>query len=171
MLAMFKVIPYLLACVIAASVPFNQQKAVTIHSEFTAWPKEFEGRDLIPISIDAKLRSMLSRNFGGKVGYFLNGTDEVVIRWVSNPGRSVHPATDCFQASGFRIRDEELCLDSQNELWRCFTAIKKNENYKVRERIIDSDGNSWSDVSSWYWAATLQKTSGPWWFYTIRSRR
>jgi hypothetical protein len=167
---MFRIIPYLLACVIAALVPFKEHKNEASYEEFTGWPKEFEGQELIPISIDAKLQSMLSKNFNGKVGYFLNGTDEVVIRWVSHPSRSVHPATDCFQASGYKIRDEELCRDSQNELWRCFTATHKNENYNVRERIIDSEGNSWSDVSSWYWAATLQKTSGPWWLYTIRSR-
>jgi hypothetical protein len=40
----------------------------------------------------------------------------------------------------------------------------------VYERIYDVAGNSWSDVSAWYWAALLGKSAGPWWSVVIAEK-
>ena len=38
---------------------------------------------------------------------------------------------------------------------------------RVCERIYDAYDNSWSEVSSWYWAGMLENTKGPWQSMTI----
>ena len=45
----------------------------------------------------------------------------------------------------------------------CFRAGKDGKSFAVRERIYDDAGGNWTDISTWYWAALLGKTHGPWW--------
>ena len=41
------------------------------------------------------------------------------------------------------------------------------EALEVRERITDTNGRGWTDVSEWYWNAIGGKTEGPWWAVTV----
>ena len=45
-------------------------------------------------------------------------------------------------------------------------AARPGETFDVCERIFDHDGNAWTDVSAWYWAATMGQSAGPWWAVT-----
>jgi hypothetical protein len=57
--------------------------------------------------------------------------------------------------------------DVRGRRWSCFDAKRKGSTLFVRERIHDDTGQAWTDVSSWYWAAVLSDTAGPWWALTV----
>jgi hypothetical protein len=161
---------FTIACALAALIPLQRSPAVSEAGElhFDGWPSEFDGEELIPIADNSN--EVFARRFDGIIGRFQVGEINLVIRWVSKPSRSVHPAADCFRANGYKIHDEKLCTSKTNELWRCFEVTRNSERFSVRERIFDNKGSAWTDTSSWYWAATLGKTEGPWWFYTVESK-
>jgi hypothetical protein len=46
-------------------------------------------------------------------------------------------------------------------------AERGAERLRIRERIIDAGGATWTDISSWYWAALLGRSRGPWWAVTV----
>jgi hypothetical protein len=52
----------------------------------------------------------------------------------------------------------------------CFDASRGGTRLRVCESIRDSAGGEWTDVSSWYWAALLGRSSGPWWATTVAER-
>jgi hypothetical protein len=47
-------------------------------------------------------------------------------------------------------------------LWRCFVAERDGRSTRVFERIVDAQGQAYTDASSWFWAAQLGQSSGPW---------
>ncbi|MCI0444528.1 hypothetical protein L0152_15135 [bacterium] len=169
---MVRMMPFVIACLIAMLIPFTQSRSsiITGQFHFDGWPAEFDGEVLMPIASNDN-SDVFASGFDGKIGRFQFGKADLVIRWVSKPSRSIHPAADCFRANGYKIQDEKLCTDQNNQIWRCFIATRKTERFYIKERILDSKGLAWVDTSSWYWAGTLGKTKGPWWFYTIRSTR
>ena len=67
-----------------------------------------------------------------------------------------------------------LALDRQGRLWGCQEMVQGGRRFRVRERITASPpgtggdpGAAWTDVSSWYWAALLGRSPGPWWAVTV----
>jgi hypothetical protein len=46
-------------------------------------------------------------------------------------------------------------------------AQKDGRVRRVCERIYDGQGKAWTDVSSWYWAAMVGRTRGPWFAVTV----
>ena len=46
-------------------------------------------------------------------------------------------------------------------------AKTQEATYLVRTCIIDANGENFPDVSSWFWAASRDKSTGPWWAITI----
>ena len=72
--------------------------------------------------------------------------------------RALHPAADCFRGLGYRIADARLQFDRRSRLWRCFAAERGDERVRVCERIVDAQGESFVDASSWFWAATLGRS-------------
>jgi hypothetical protein len=56
--------------------------------------------------------------------------------------------------------------------YACFTAHEQNQSQPtyVFERIYDEHGQSYTDVSAWYWASLLDQTRAPWWSVTIAQR-
>lgn len=44
----------------------------------------------------------------------------------------------------------------------CFIARRGGRAFLACEQVRDEEGRSWPDVSSWYWAALLGTSSGPW---------
>jgi hypothetical protein len=74
----------------------------------------------------------------------------------------LHPALDCFRGSGYTVRLLAGRRDATGRSWGCFVASRDALELRVCERIEDSTGRSWTDVSSWYWAALLGPSEGPW---------
>lgn len=162
---------YLIICTLAALMPLlpmqsrRTQGAIT-GVAFSGWPEALDGQVLRPLPLtEHELR--FGGDFPGQIGRFTDGRREVIIRWVTEATRKLHPASDCFEGIGFHVRPLPLHVDGDGLLWSSFLATRGNERLQVRERIYTDTGESWTDVSSWYWAAARESSTGPWWAVTI----
>lgn len=130
------------------------------------WPTQFEGHNLIRLELTAQER-LFGRDFPGHIARFTDGSREIIIRWVQRPTRRLHPAADCLKGVGYEVTPRPIRRDHEGRQWGCFDATRQHKRLRVCERIGDGQQRSWSDVSSWYWAAMLQRTEGPWWAITV----
>jgi len=160
-------LPFLAACVIAAAAPLvPAPQAPAAAAGFPGWPAEFEGRPLRPLPLTA-LEERFADNFPGRVGRFSDGDREIILRWVAHETRRVHPAADCFKASGYELTPKPIEVDAQGVRWGHFLARRAGTTVSVRERLHDADAQSFTDVSAWYWAAFWGRSRGPWWAVTV----
>jgi exosortase/archaeosortase family protein len=152
---------WLLACALlplarAADAPASAATA-TPHE----WPQQRDGRLLRPLA-SHPVEERFAAHFPGRIGRFSDGRHVVVLRQVQRPTRMLHPAADCYRALGYRIERARLEHDAQARLWRCFVARRGGERLRVCERIEAGDGAAFADASSWFWAASLGRSRGPW---------
>jgi hypothetical protein len=162
---------YLIICSLAALVPLlsiqsKQSQRAIPRVAFSGWPETLDGHVLRPLPLtERELR--FGGDFPGQIGRFTDGRREVIIRWVTEATRKLHSASDCFEGIGFSVRPLPLHLDGNGSFWSSFLATRENERLLVRERIYTDTGERWTDVSSWYWAAARESSTGPWWAVTI----
>ena len=130
------------------------------------WPTHFQGRRLQPLPLHERERAFLG-GFPGAVARFTDGEHEIVMRWVAQPTRELHPAADCYRGLGFEVGRPRIVNDGESAQWRCFDARSRSLMSEVCERIVDRAGGSWTDVSAWYWASTLGQSEGPWLVTTV----
>ncbi|MCP4377127.1 MAG: hypothetical protein GY794_13230 [bacterium] len=123
----------------------------------------------MPLQLNEKERLFIN-DFPGKVRRFSDDHREYIVRWVTSSTRKLHPASDCLRGVGYRIKPMPIETRSDNNQWSVFLADRSGERLRVYERIYDNYGNSWTDVSAWYWAALLGKSRGPWWSVTIAEK-
>ena len=156
-------IVFLLLAVLAASWPLLGAGRADEPSRAGAheWPHELDGRPLRPQALGAVERRFADR-FPGAIGRFDDGRRVVILRHVLEPTRMLHPAADCFRGLGYRIADERLERTDDDSLQRCFVAERPDARLRVCERIRDADGAVHTDASSWFWAAALGRSRGPW---------
>ncbi|HJY75874.1 MAG TPA: hypothetical protein VKE95_04545 [Burkholderiales bacterium] len=161
--------PFFVACAIAAGAPLVPAPQAPAVSGFPGWPAEFDGRTLqrLPLS---PLEARFADNFPGRIGRFSDGEREVILRWVAHDTRRLHPAADCFKASGYALTHQPMEVDAHGVRWTHFLARRGETTVSVRERMYDADGRSFSDVSAWYWAAFWGRSRGPWWAVTVARR-
>ena len=133
---------------------------------FPGWPASFEGRLLNPLPL-AEREAGFVRDFPGLIGRFSDGQREIVVRWVLEPTRRLHPSADCFRGLGYAITPADSERDALGRRWGAFRAVKGAQTLRVRELIVSPGGRSWSDVPSWYWPAALGRSAGPWWTFTV----
>ena len=161
---------WLLLLMLAAGMPLVTQRGslskANVH--FSGWPQQFAGNELYPIPLTEN-EERFSRDFSGKLAKFTDGSREIVMRWLDTPSRSLHPAGDCLKGSGYTVKPRPVLVDRDGIRWGCISAMRRGVNLQVCERIYDEHGNSWTDTSSWFWAAMLGKTTGPWRAMTIAS--
>lgn len=155
-------------CLAAALVPFlTRGNPESRGTGFPGWPKVFGGRPLSRLALSER-EKRFSEGFPGHVATFTDGREIVLLRWLPNATRRLHPASDCYRGLGYHVTPLPLSRDPNGAVWGAFRAEKKgSKTLFVRERIWDRDGNGWSDVSAWYWSALLGRTSGPWWSAAI----
>ena len=158
---------FALACALAALAPLAMRPASTAAQAagFPGWPPSFEGRTLTALPLTA-IEERFQQNFPGRVGRFTDGRREIIIRWVAEGTRKLHPGGDCFRANGFQLTPRPVAVQGE-ERWSGFLATRGAQRLEVRERIIDAAGGQWGDVSAWYWAVQLGQSSGPWWAFTV----
>jgi len=162
---------FVIVCLIAAIAPLRTWPRSSAASDaFPGWPSDFEGRPLRALTLSER-EQLWSRDFPGRVGRFTDGHNEIVLRWLARETRQLHPAADCFRALGYAIAPQPLVVDSTGAQWGCFLARRSDEKLRVRERMADETGQSWSDVSAWFWSATLRRSRGPWWAWTVAERK
>jgi hypothetical protein len=158
---------FVVACLIAAAMPLMSTPAKPpALADFPGWPTHFEGKLLQPLPLTS-LEQRFAENFPGRVGRFGDGQREIVFRWISSETRKLHPAADCFRGSGYSVTPKPIDVDLDGARWGSFVAARGEARINVRERIYDSAGNSWTDVSSWYWAALRKQSQRPWWAVTV----
>ncbi len=126
----------------------------------TEWPRALDGELLRPLAMNDIERRFATR-FPGAIGRFASEEATWILRRVDRPTRMLHPAADCYRASGYAIHDERLSRGSGG-LQRCFVAARDGVELNVCERIVDADGGTFTDTSAWYWAAALGRSRGPW---------
>ena len=163
---------YIVACAVAALMPFLSAPSQSLGDAgavaFPGWPAEFEGKPLTPLPL-TELEQRFNADFPGKIGRFTDGKREIIIRWVTEATRKLHPASDCFQGLGYSVKPLAVHRDDNGSLWSSFAATKGHDRLRVYERINSDAGQTWTDVSAWYWAA-FQAGSGSWWAITIAEK-
>jgi hypothetical protein len=159
----------LFACACAFATPFvsNDASQDSVPSVgVPPWPDTFEGKPLREIALSERERGFLA-NFPGAVARFTDGERDIVMRWVLQPTRRLHPAEDCYRGLGYEPAESRIVADRDGAPWRCFTARRTDGERVVCEHIRDGADQRWTDVSSWYWAATLKRSQSPWLITTI----
>jgi hypothetical protein len=163
---------YIVACAVAALMPFLSARSESPGNAgavaFPGWPTEFQGRPLTALPLTA-LEQRFNADFPGKIGRFTDGKREIIIRWVTVATRKLHPASDCFQGLGYSVKPLAVHRDNKGSLWSSFAATKGNDQLRVYERIHNDSGETWTDVSAWYWSA-LRNGEGGWWAITIAEK-
>lgn len=157
----------LLACACAAIAPvFSGDQQHIAAETVPRWPTHFQGRMLHELPMNERERNVLA-GFPGAVSRFTDGERDIVMRWVTQPTRRLHPAEDCYRGLGFETSQSHIVSDGDGTQWRCFTASRDGEHRQVCEQLQDSEGGRWTDVSAWYWAAALKRSEGPWLVTTV----
>jgi hypothetical protein len=119
---------------------------------------------MVPLT---KLEERFQSAFPGRIAKFSDGRRVIVMRWVVQETRKLHPASDCYRGSGYSISPLPIRIDAQGNLWGAMHAQRGRDVVRISERIFDGSGQGWTDVSAWYWAAFLGRSKGPWWAVTV----
>lgn len=159
---------YFLLCVCAAWIP-----SCVSQPDYDPAEETFPGWDAAPLPpgltavAPGERETRFAAGFPGNIGVFTDGQRTYIVRWVRLPTRKLHPASDCLRALGYSLRPGPLFAASDGSHWGTSQAEKDRVRLRVRERMIDSVGREWTDVSAWYWHAALHQSFGPWWAVTI----
>jgi len=145
--------------------PHNATPPQSHHVEL---PAQWQGQPLRPLAL-SEVEQRFARQFPGSLARMTDGRQVLVLRTVQRPTRMLHPAIDCYRALGYRIAHQQLQLDGERQLWRCFEAVRAGSALRVCERIVDERGAGFTDTSAWYWAAVLGQSQGPWQAITVAS--
>jgi hypothetical protein len=158
---------FLFAVAAAALAPFiDRKQALAADAPFPGWPTSYEGRPLVALPMTPREDAFL-RDFPGRVGRFSDGRREIIIRWVGAPTRRLHSSADCFRGSGYAITPLPARRDASGAVMGCFRATLHGAAMTVCEVIHDERGESWSDVSAWYWNGMLRTSNPPWWSFVV----
>ena len=132
---------------------------------FPGWPITYQGKGFTALPLTTEEQGFLE-SFPGRVAKFRDSERTYVLRWITEPTRRLHPASDCFRASGYRITHLPQCPVEAAGAAGCFLAERADSTLVVHERIFDDETHEYTDVSAWYWAAARGITTGPWWSVT-----
>ena len=165
---MRRLMPFCVLCLVAGLAPLVTEKLNFVQQvqAFPGWPSNFDGKTLRQLPLTDR-ENLFLQYFPGSIGRFTDGRREYIFRWLTSATRKFHPASDCFRGIGYQIEPLSNETLRDNSQWNVFRASKGSELLRVYERIYDRQGNSWTDASSWYWAALLGESEGPWWAVTI----
>lgn len=155
---------------LSAALPLLSAPRAEPAARHAEWPHEWEGRALRPLATSAVEQRFAAR-FPGAIARFSDGQRVLVLRRVDEPTRMLHPAADCFRGLGYRIEQARLEHDARQRLWRCFEA-GSGDGHRLRvceriEPLAAGDGEAFVDPSSWFWAAVLGRSKGPWQAVTV----
>jgi exosortase/archaeosortase family protein len=159
-----------LAAFIAAAGPViakeTQFPQASVSQEAPAWPTQFEGKLLAVLPLTDKERAF-AQGFPGQIARFSDGESEIIIRWVKEATRLLHPASDCFKGLGYSISVLPLKRASDGTVMGCFIASRDGVRLQVCEQVRNDKGQVWADASSWYWAAFWGGVQTPSWSYVV----
>jgi len=155
-------------CLAAALTPLvaHPTSSIVASQMPPTWPTEINANKVIAVDSLAEERAF-AQDFPGQMKRFTDGTNSYFVRFVQRETRQLHPSSDCFKGLGYRIEPHPIFVTRDGSRWGSFEAFKANSRYLIFERIYDNHGFSSTDVSEWYWLASLGKTQGPWFDVTI----
>jgi hypothetical protein len=130
------------------------------------WPRVWDGKPLRPLVL-ASVEQRFASRFPGSIARMTDGEQVLVLRHVEQPTRMLHPAVDCYRGLGYRVENQQLERNRDQQLQRCFVASNGKNRLRVCEQITDADGKVFTDTSAWYWAALMNQSSGPWQAVTV----
>jgi exosortase/archaeosortase family protein len=149
-------------CLLAFLIPFFAGgKEVVKINQTAIFPTVFEGKTLQELDLTEREEFFLNE-FPGEIKRFSDGNREIIIRHVTNATRKLHLSTDCFSAIGYSIKPLPIKIDENSQKWACFNANKGEESLNVCERIYTENGETWTDVSAWYWSAISNEDKDYW---------
>ena len=164
-------VAFVVLILLAALTPLVRSAPPTLAAEpdwEPPWPSTFQGRPLERVPLTAVDRRFAAQ-FPGHLARFTDGRRQLIVRAMDQPTRLLHPAADCFEGLGYSVQRARVIEQPDGTRWGCFVAEKDRRILEVCERIYDNEGGSWTDVSSWYWAALLGRTRGPWMAMAVAS--
>ncbi len=144
----------------------NTTASTTRNESTVELPSQWQGAPLRVMAL-SEAEQRFAQRFPGQIARMTDGQQVLVLRTVHTPTRMLHPAADCYKGLGYRISQEQLQQDAQQQLWRCFNATRTTQRLRVCERIVDTRGQGFTDTSAWYWAAQMGQSTGPWQALTV----
>jgi hypothetical protein len=163
---------FLLAAFAAALAPllhWGNDGPTAAGRDFPGWPTRYEGHALTQLPLTQREVAFV-RDFPGRVGRFSDGRREIIIRWVGAPTRLLHSAADCFRGAGYSIAPMPVRRDAAGAAMGCFRASHQADRMMVCEVINNERGQSWPDVSAWYWNAIFASGPAPWWSFVVAEK-
>lgn len=162
---------FIITCALAALAPLRTTQPVGHSGDQVAYPfpDQFQGRKLKPIAMTEREKRFYS-TFPGKMAKMTDGKRQVTCKWIEQPTRKLHPASDCYRGMGYSVHPEPIRIDDDGRRWGTFRAVKGHHHIRVREMISDLSNHQWTDVSGWYWSALLGRSQGPWLVITVSER-
>jgi exosortase/archaeosortase family protein len=132
------------------------------------WPREWNGRPLRPLALGSG-RGALRAQFPGRIERLTDEESVLVWREVRTPTRMLHPATDCYRGLGYRVAEARLERDPEA---RPLALLRRRARTGRRGSASASgsrtrSGLAFTDASSWFWAAQLGRSTGPWRAITV----
>ncbi|UUZ53476.1 hypothetical protein LP419_32515 [Massilia sp. H-1] len=82
----------------------------------------FEGKPLTALP-PSPIEEKFQQNFPGRVGRFSDGKREIILRYVAQGTRKLHPASDCFKANGYALVPLPIAVMG-TERWSGFRATR-----------------------------------------------
>jgi exosortase/archaeosortase family protein len=154
-------------CLLVLFLPLGRSTPVFAAQELQIeWPTRFEELALEPLPLtEQDLR--FGRDFPGKFGRFRSAGREVLIRYVTQPTRKLHPVSDCLRGAGYAVQPLPAERDSKGRVKSCVRASRDGKSLKLCEFIEDASGRVFSDPSEWFWAAIFGGSRGPWFDYVV----
>ena len=161
-------VSFVVAAGMAAFAPLlhDDGTAATRDVAFPGWPTSYEGRPLKALPLSER-DAAFARDFPGHIGRFHDGQHAIIIRYLTEPTRRLHPASDCLRGVGYSITALPARRTSSGVVTSCLKAERQGQTLTVCESVRSTRGDHWPDVSSWYWAALVQGASGPWWSFVV----
>lgn len=162
----------IISATLALFAPLLTESKIVKHAEnsgFPGWPATYESKKLTQLPL-TKREIRFTENFPGKIARFSDGQREIIIRWVSEPTRMLHPASDCFKGIGYNVTPLPVQLNQANIKMGCFSADKGEQSLSVCEYIEDASSRTWSDISSWYWSAIWEEKEQGWMSFVVAEK-
>lgn len=160
---------FVASCLAAALAPLRPDAPPReAASSFPGWPTSWDGQALVPEPLSQDTVRW-ARRFPGRIGRFrMAGGDVLLLRWVTGPTRTLHPARDCYRGAGYDVHPGPALRDEKGRTWSSFRATRHGQDTRdVREMVVSVDGgSSWPDVESWYWNASRRSTPTTFWAVT-----
>jgi exosortase/archaeosortase family protein len=155
-------------CITSALLPFVVRPTIgaSVIDPAASWPDTVDGAKITAVD-SLREEQAFAADFPGQMKRFTDGTNSYFVRCVYKDTRQLHPSSDCFKGLGYAVDSQPIVIGSDGHRWSSFTAWKAQDKYLVMERIYNERGDSWTDVSEWYWSACLGKSKAPWFAVTI----